>query len=82
MARAGLPTPRNMLIEKPEQVEQAGLHVGFPAGGAELNRVMLTSKSILVQPWSDASTAVRSRQIQPAKEVSSGPGAVACLCFI
>ncbi len=43
MARTGLPTPRNMLIEKPEQVEQAGLHVGFPAGEVEQNCGMLTS---------------------------------------
>ncbi len=33
MAKAGLPTPRNMLIERPDQVEAAGNHVGFPAGG-------------------------------------------------
>ena len=32
MARAGLPTPRNRLIERPDQVEAAGQHVGFPAG--------------------------------------------------
>lgn len=32
MAKAGLPTPRNMLIERPDQVEAAGNHVGFPAG--------------------------------------------------
>ena len=32
MARAKLPTPRNMLIAKPEDVEAAGNHVGFPAG--------------------------------------------------
>mmetsp|Transcript_14843 Transcript_14843/g.44835 ORF Transcript_14843/g.44835 Transcript_14843/m.44835 type:complete len:618 (-) Transcript_14843:511-2364(-) len=31
MAKAGLPTPRNMLIERPDQVEAAGNHVGFPA---------------------------------------------------
>lgn len=33
MAKAGLPTPRNMLIERSDQVEAAGNHVGFPAGG-------------------------------------------------
>ncbi len=35
MAKAGLPTPRNMLIERPDQIEAAGSHVGFPAGGPD-----------------------------------------------
>lgn len=38
MAQAKLPTPRNMLIEKPEQIEAAGNHVGFPAGAFEAQR--------------------------------------------
>lgn len=31
MSKANLPTPRNMLIERQDQVEEAGRHVGFPA---------------------------------------------------
>lgn len=31
MAKAGLPTPRNARVNCPEDVEPAGLHVGFPA---------------------------------------------------
>jgi carnosine synthase len=31
MAKAGLPTPRNARISKPEDVDPAGQHVGFPA---------------------------------------------------
>jgi hypothetical protein len=31
LAAAGLPTPRNSRISRPEDVEPAGQHVGFPA---------------------------------------------------
>lgn len=31
LAKAGLPTPRNSRISKPEDIEPAGQHVGFPA---------------------------------------------------
>lgn len=31
MARAGMPTPRNMRIDCPDDIEPAGEHVGFPA---------------------------------------------------
>jgi carnosine synthase len=31
MAKAGLPTPKNARVNSPEEVEPAGLHVGFPA---------------------------------------------------
>jgi len=31
LANAGLPTPRNARISKPEDVEPAGQHVGFPS---------------------------------------------------
>lgn len=30
MEAAGLPTPRNMLVEKPADIEAAAKHVGFP----------------------------------------------------
>ena len=35
MAAAGLPTPRNFLIEQESQVEEAAELVKFPAGAAE-----------------------------------------------
>jgi hypothetical protein len=31
LAKAGLPTPKNSRISKPEDVEPAGQHVGFPS---------------------------------------------------
>eukprot|EP00884_Botryococcus_braunii_P015539 jgi/Botrbrau1/2669/Bobra.0203s0016.1 len=69
MEARGLPTPRNMLISDPEDIEKAGKHVGFPAvikpiyGAASIGVVRVNSQEELEEKYKKVEKEMKAARI-------------------
>lgn len=70
MAAAQLPTPRNALIERAEQLDAAGEHVGFPAvlkpisGAASIGVVRVNNEAELTAKYHECAPSHESQSAQ------------------